>query len=169
MGRPTIAIKWSSGHARGPRDVRNPRPTYKSRPMIRRATKDDIEAIETADRVCFPFDAPYIFGWEKNVSWVALEKDDLQGYLAAHPLRHGVWFFSRVGVMPGARGQGLQRKLMAVMEKHARREGWREIVTYCAGHNGHSTRNILAAGYRTYEPRKSYVGWEVVHMRKRLP
>ncbi len=136
--------------------------------MIRRANSDDIEAIETADRVCFPFDKPYMFAWEKNVSWVAHEKGELVGYISAHPLRNGVWFFSRVGVMPSHRGQGLQRKLMSVLEKHARREGWREIVTYTIGGNGFSTRNILASGYRTYEPRKSYVGWEVVHMRKRL-
>ena len=136
--------------------------------MIRRATEDDVEAIEAMDRVCFPFDARYMFAWEKNASWVAHEKDELVGYLSAHPLKYGVWFFSRVGVMPSHRGQGLQRKLMAVMERHGRREGWREVVTYTAGFNGWSTRNILASGYRTYEPRKSYVGWECVHMRKKL-
>lgn len=136
--------------------------------MIRRATPDDVEPIEVADRVCFPFDKAYMFAWEKNVSWVAYEKDELVGYLSAHPLRNGVWFFSRVGVMPSHRGQGLQRKLMAVMERHGRREGWREIVTYTVGRNGFSTANILASGYRTYEPRKSYVGFEVVHMRKKL-
>ena len=141
--------------------------------MIRRATREDIEAIEAMDRVCFPFDAPYLFGWEKNVSWVACDErsktpHDCIGYLAAHPLRNGVWFFSRVGVMPSHRGQGLQRRLMTTMERHGRREGWNAIVTYTVGGNGWSTRNILAAGYRTYEPRKSYVGWEVVHMRKWL-
>jgi ribosomal protein S18 acetylase RimI-like enzyme len=136
--------------------------------MIRRATPDDIEAIEAADRVCFPFDKPYIFAWERNVSWVAQE-EELVGYLSAHPLNgRGRWFFSRVGVMPSHRGRGLQRKLMATMEKHGRANGWGEIVTYTAGFNGWSTRNILAAGYRTYEPRKSYVGFEVVHLRKRL-
>lgn len=136
--------------------------------MIRRATVDDIEAIEAADRVCFPFDKPYLFAWEKNAFWVAHDKDELVGYLSAHPLKHNVWFFSRVGVMPSHRGQGLQRKLMACMEKHGRREGWREIVTYTVGRNGFSTANILACGYRTYEPRKSYVGWECVHLRKKL-
>lgn len=137
--------------------------------MIRRATPDDIEAIEAADRVCFPLDKPYMFGWEKNLSWVATDnKGEIVGYLSAHPLKRGVLFFSRVGVMPCARGYGLQRKLMGAMERHARADGWREIVTYTVGINGWSTRNILAAGYRTYEPRKSYVGFEVVHMRKRL-
>jgi GNAT superfamily N-acetyltransferase len=136
--------------------------------MIRRATHDDIESIEAADRICFPYDTPYIFAWEKNVSWVAMKGGELAAYLSAHPLRNGVWFFSRVGVMPGHRGEGLQRKLMTAMERHGRKSGWHSIVTYTAGGNGYSTRNILAAGYRTYEPKKSYVGYEVVHMRKRL-
>jgi len=136
--------------------------------MIRRATPDDIEAIEAADRVCFPFDKPYMFAWDKNASWVAHDKEELVGYLSAHPLRNGIWFFSRVGVMPSHRGQGLQRKLMTVMERHGRREGWREVVTYTVGRNGYSTANILEAGYRTYEPRKSYVGFQVVHLRKKL-
>ena len=136
--------------------------------MIRRATPDDIEAIEAADRVCFPFDKPYMFAWDKNASWVAHDKEELVGYLSAHPLRNGIWFFSRVGFMPSHRGQGLQRKLMTVMERHGRREGWREVVTYTVGRNGYSTANILEAGYRTYEPRKSYVGFQVVHLRKKL-
>lgn len=73
--------------------------------MIRRATSDDIEAIEQMDRVCFPIDKPYFFTWDKNVSWVICNgaskgADDLVGYISAHPLRNGVWFFSRVGVMP---------------------------------------------------------------------
>ena len=54
------------------------------------------------------------------------------------------------------------------MERHGRREGWREVVTYTVGRNGYSTANILEAGYRTYEPRKSYVGFQVVHLRKKL-
>lgn len=145
--------------------------------MIRRATKDDADALEAMDRVCFPHDHPYgLFHWDKGVCWIAIQgssgefySDPLPiGYIAAHPIRRGVWFYSRVGVMPSARGVGLQRKLMATLEKHGRREGWREIVTYTVGRNGFSTANILAAGYRTYEPRKSYVGFQVVHMRKRL-
>lgn len=136
--------------------------------MIRRAGPDDIEAIEQMDRVCFPFDKQYMFAWEKNATWIAHDKTEPVAYLSAHPLRHGVWFFSRVGVMPSHRGQGLQRKLMAVMEKHGRREGWHGIVTYCVGRNGHSIANILEAGYRTWAPRRSYVGFQVVHLRKKL-
>lgn len=136
--------------------------------MIRRARPDDFDAIEAADKVCFPFDKPYPFAWKKNLSWVAEEKGEVVAYLSAHPLKRGVLFFSRVGVMPCARGSGMQRRLMLALEKQARVDGWREIVTYTVGGNGWSTRNILASGYRTYEPRKSYVGYEVVHMRKRL-
>lgn len=140
--------------------------------MIRRAVADDIEAIEAMDKVCFPFDKPYMFAWKKNVSWVVEELVDdektIIAYLSAHPLGRMRWFFSRVGVLPVARGRGLQRKLMGTLEKHGRAAGWKEIVTYTVAINGWSTRNILACGYRTYEPRKSYVGWDVIHMRKRL-
>lgn len=145
--------------------------------MIRRATADDAETLEDMDRVCFPHDHPYgLFQWNKGVCWIAIEGDAAhhyteprpQAYLAAHPLRHGVWFFSRVGVLPHARGAGLQRRLIGVMERHGRREGWREIVTYTVGNNGYSTSNILACGWRTYEPRRSYVGHDVVHLRKKL-
>ncbi len=136
--------------------------------MISRAGPDDIEAIEQMDRVCFPFDKQYMFAWEKNATWIAEEGVECVAYLSAHPLRNGVWFFSRVGVMPSHRGQGLQRKLMTAMERHGRKWGWREIVTYCVGRNGHSIANILEAGYQTYAPRRSYVGFEVVHLRKYL-
>lgn len=145
--------------------------------MIRRATADDADVLEEMDRHCFPGDHPYgLFRWDRGVCWIAVEGDRNhhyteprpQGYIAAHPMARGRWFFSRVGVMPAARGAGLQRRLMAVLERYGRRQGWRELVTYTAGFNGYSTENILRCGWRTYEPRRSYVGWDVVHLRKRL-
>ncbi|MBU6408049.1 MAG: GNAT family N-acetyltransferase [Alphaproteobacteria bacterium] len=137
--------------------------------MIRRATADDVDALEAMDRVCFPGDHPYgLWTWDRGVCWIAHHAGEAIGYSAAHPMKRGIWFFSRVGVMPAARGWGLQRKFLATLERHGRREGWREIVTYTVPLNGWSTRNILAAGYRTYEPKKSYVGYQVIHMRKKL-
>jgi GNAT superfamily N-acetyltransferase len=145
--------------------------------MIRRATADDADVLEEMDRACFPDDKLYgLFRWDRGVAWIAVEGDSHHhyteprptGYIAAHPMTRGRWFFSRVGVMPYARGAGLQRRLMAVLEKHGRREGWRELVTYTAGFNGWSTENILRCGWHTYRPAKSYVGYAVVHLRKRL-
>lgn len=146
--------------------------------MIRRATADDSDLLEEMDRACFPDDKLYgLFRWDRGVAWVAFEGDSQHhyteprptGYIAAHPMpQRGVWFFSRVGVMPYARGGGLQRRLMATMERHGRREGWRRLVTYTAGFNGYSTENILRCGWCTYRPRKSFVGYAVVHLFKDL-
>lgn len=60
-------------------------------------------------------------------------------------------YFIRVGVLPEHRGQGLQRRLMRAMHQKARKVGWVRIVSDTRN-NPHSANNIIAAGYRMFNP-----------------
>ncbi len=60
-------------------------------------------------------------------------------------------YFIRVGVLDLHRGHGLQRRLMRAMEQKAKKVGWVRIVTDTRN-NPHSANNIIAAGYRMFNP-----------------
>ena len=64
----------------------------------------------------------------------------------------GMGFLCRAGVLPGARGKGLQRRLIKVRVSYARRLKLREVVTYTSPHNYKSAANLLRARFKFYKP-----------------
>lgn len=60
-------------------------------------------------------------------------------------------YIARVGVMPDCRGKGIQKHLMRVAERHARRIGWTRLISTTLN-NPPSANSFIACGYRTYEP-----------------
>lgn len=85
--------------------------------------------------------------------WIAFYHDAEAGFIGIKQsiLAPDVGYFIRVGVLHVHRGQGLQRRLMRVMERKARKVGWTRIVTDTRK-NPHSANNIIAAGYKMFEP-----------------
>lgn len=85
--------------------------------------------------------------------WVAYEFGKPIGF--AHMCQSTYYpksgYFARVGVLPGWRGQGLQRRFMKIMENTARREGW-EAIYSDTRKAPHSAANIKAAGYVPFSP-----------------
>lgn len=78
-----------------------------------------------------------------------------------------VGYFSRVGVLPQHRGNGLQRRLMRAFEAKARKLGWSRMVTDTTD-TTHSANNILAAGYRLYSPRHPWAFQNTLYWTKDL-
>jgi GNAT superfamily N-acetyltransferase len=66
-------------------------------------------------------------------------------------------YFCRVGVISEHRGHGLQLQLMRAMERRARRNGWRSVVSDTTG-NILSANNFIRSGYRLFEPHSPW-GW----------
>lgn len=56
------------------------------------------------------------------------------------------------GVMPWARGKGLQRRLIRVRERRARMLGWKRLLTYTTTTNTPSANNLIRCGYLLWEP-----------------
>lgn len=65
-------------------------------------------------------------------------------------------YLARGGVAPFARGQGLQRRLIRKREAKARKLGWLTCITDTVEGNIHSANNLIACGYRLYEPPVRY-------------
>lgn len=76
-------------------------------------------------------------------------------------------YFTRVGVLPSHRGHKLQAKLMRAMEAKAKRTGWLRIVTDTTD-NTPSANNIIAAGYRLFDPEHRWSLPEALYWQKQL-
>jgi GNAT superfamily N-acetyltransferase len=76
-------------------------------------------------------------------------------FCAGKPVEHdgvAVGFHYRAGVMPGSRGQGLQRRMLHLREAEMRAQGLKKAVTYTDADGAASMRNLIAEGYRPYVP-----------------
>jgi GNAT superfamily N-acetyltransferase len=70
-------------------------------------------------------------------------------------------------VLPAYRGRGLQRKLIAIRERKAKRLGFTATYsdTYC---NPHSSNNLIASGYRMFTPPVEYGAEGTCYWKKNL-
>jgi GNAT superfamily N-acetyltransferase len=105
---------------------------------------------------CFPQDRPW--ATEEGDWWIAFEDREFPvGFacLTAGAKTEDVGYLALAGVMPEARGLGLQRKLIKVREKRARELGRKRLLTYTC-HNPQSTMNLIRCGFHIY---KSPTDW----------
>ena len=103
--------------------------------------------------------------------WVAQGPDGTLGAFG------GLWpsvrlpetgYLARGGVCPFARGLGLQRRLIRVRERMARKLGWLTIITDTVEGNIHSANNLIDCGYRLFEPPVKYASAGSAYWRKHL-
>jgi N-acetylglutamate synthase-like GNAT family acetyltransferase len=116
---------------------------------------------------CLPFDTPYDtnFGsW-----WIATNNNRAIGF--AGLVRSVSWtdcgYLCRAGVIPSARGQGLQKKFIYVRIRQAKAFGWKWLVTDTR-HNPASANSLIATGFKMFEPTKPWGCKDTLYWRKRL-
>ena len=110
-----------------------------------------IDKIKWMDRVCFP--GNHALSFDGAFWWFAVDEDEVPvGYAGLTYFPTGVAFLSRSGVLPGSRGHGLQRRLVAAREREARKAGVERMVTYTSVYNIHSSNNLIKCGYTLYTP-----------------
>lgn len=116
----------------------------------------------------FPSDASP--NWKiSGMAWITKDdNDEPVGFLYAEPMADGSLYFSRVGVMPAARGRGIQRALMLRMYARAKREGYKTIVstTY---QNPPSANNFVREQWMTYLPAAPWGASDTIYWYKELP
>lgn len=76
-------------------------------------------------------------------------------------------YLSRAGVLPGHRGKGLQKRLIRVRIRWAKRIGWQWLLSDTSD-NPASANSLIACGFRLYEPRDPYGLRTSIYWRKRL-
>jgi RimJ/RimL family protein N-acetyltransferase len=85
-----------------------------------------------------------------------------------HPSNKGLAYMIRSGVLSKHRGKGLQKKLIKARIAMAKRQGYKEIVTYVLDWNLASANSLIACGFRLYHPQEKYAGSKAFYFRKSL-
>jgi RimJ/RimL family protein N-acetyltransferase len=80
----------------------------------------------------------------------------------------GFAIHKRCGVLPRARGNGLQKKMLRLRENFARKAGCESVSTYVSIYNAPSANNLIKSGYRVYNPEWRWGGDEFLYVEKVL-
>jgi GNAT superfamily N-acetyltransferase len=79
----------------------------------------------------------------------------------------GTGYLCRAGVLESHRGRGLQKRLIRVRERKARKLGWTHVVTDTY-ENPASANSLIKCGFRSYLPRNPWGAKGVAYWIKRL-
>lgn len=116
---------------------------------------DDVTTVQALHTLCFPGD-----DWEEgDAYWILRDELEPKGFCAARkvPLENVV-FLVRAGILPSARGAGLQRRMIRTRIQWARKEGCAAAITYTGYNSYDSIVNLLRCGFRFYAPEYAWAG-----------
>jgi len=87
--------------------------------------------------------------------WIVWDGADYAGFCGINPPVHAgrPAYLVRAGVLPEHRGQGLQKRLIEVRLRYAKKMGWSEAVTYTLCNNAPSANSLIAKGFKVYIPK----------------
>ena len=131
---------------------------------IRKQSSQD--KLSRLQKICLPYDQPIDtnFGsW-----WIASEDGVDIGF--AGLVRTVSWtdcgYLCRAGVVPTARGQGLQKKFINVRVRQAKALGWNWVVTDTRL-NPASANSLISCGFKMFEPTKPWGCKDTLYWRKK--
>lgn len=101
--------------------------------------------------------------------WLAFDKKIPIGFgwLAPSHRYNDFAYLGRCGVIPLYRGKGIQRKLIQIRERKAKKNGYNGCVTDTT-RNIPSANNLIRAGYLLYTPSTLYGFSDTLYWRKRF-
>ena len=126
-----------------------------------------LDLLDGMDRICFPRDDPY----PKRGSywWIVWDAREPVGFAGLRVLRkENAGFLCRVGVLQRAIGRGIQRRLISVRERMAKRLGLQHLITYTGPGSHASAVNLLRCGYEIYTPSWCWGVRGAIYFRKDL-
>ena len=77
-------------------------------------------------------------------------------------------YLAKAGLLPEFRGKGLQKLLISVRDREAKKLSLSMNITYVAYWNLASANNLIACGYRLYDPDWKYGLKRALYFRKYL-
>lgn len=131
---------------------------------VRRLARDEVGPWAEVISGASEFPAPVAAAWKSLEARLALaahhhrfvvELDGVAVAAASLHTHHGLGWMRAASVLPGYRGRGLQRALLAERARAAERLGC-DVVGASAIEGGVSARNLEAMGFRRVGTRRSY-------------
>ena len=126
--------------------------------MSRRATLDDVDAIAAIETACFgpsAWSASLVADEVGGERHVVLVSDGLEAY-GAISVAGDVADLDRIAVLPGARGRGLARDILADLVDLARDLDAERMLLEVAADNGPAIGLYEAHGFDTIATRRGY-------------
>lgn len=132
-------------------------------------TSGVLSALRELQLICLPEDDP-IFpegGWW----WLgySLINDQPVAFGILEPSQQ--WldtaYLSRAGVLPSCRGKGLQRRLIGLRERMARKKGFTWMISDTT-ENTPSANNLIKAGYKLLDPSSPWANTNSLYWAKKL-
>ena len=118
-------------------------------------------------RKCLPYDEPYdvsVGHW-----WIAYDGDKPIGF--AGLVRSSSWYdcgyLCRAGVLSAYRGVGVQKKLIAVRVRKAKRLGFKWVISDTRDNNA-SANSLISQGFRMFTPTKPWGYNDTDYWRRRV-
>ncbi|CAB4165193.1 NAT_SF domain containing protein [uncultured Caudovirales phage] len=134
---------------------------------IRAADATDARTIHKLQRKTLPKDVPLAF--EGPRWWIAYDNDKPVAYAAlSNAEEPNAGYLSRSGVLKTHRGLGLQKRLIRVRLRAAKRLGMKVVVSDAVKGNGPSCNSLIACGFRVFAPAKPWGLDRSVYWRRRL-
>jgi GNAT superfamily N-acetyltransferase len=89
---------------------------------------------------------------EGSAWWMVSSKDGPVAFAGVHMHTKCYASLIRVGIEEEHRGHGLQRKLIRVRVRWAKKQKAKGVVTYTLADNIASSNNLIKEGFRLFEP-----------------
>lgn len=132
--------------------------------------EDVLADIKRLHQVCFNYDFKEDAELVKNGHWWFVYVDNepiaFAGVTPSQRWKY-VGYMVRAAVLEKYRGKGLQRKLIKLREKRARKLGWWYLITDTI-QNPYSANNLISCGFRPFEPEIPWGHPETTYWRKKL-
>lgn len=142
------------------------------KPQIRIRLTDDLDVIEDLNNRIFPGE-PLGADLEGSTWWLAEAFLDGAwepvGFAGLQITDAGKYAFcNRDGVLPSARGAGIQKRTLRTRETWARRQGLEALWTYIAWWNTASQTSYVRAGFNPYSYMEESNGYCALYFQKAL-
>ena len=130
-------------------------------------TKENKPLLHRLQKACLPDDRPYFP--TNGAYWLGYDRDTPIAFCIAAPSVRwaDTMYLGRAGVLPSHRGQGLQKRMILIRERWARRNGYVWSITDTAD-NPASANSLIKKGYRMFNPSKPWGLDYSVYWRKKL-
>ena len=127
---------------------------------------NDYDLISQLNSCIFPEDSLEIK--KQTHAWIVWVKGDAVGFCTLDLFGKHYAFHSRAGLMSEARGFNLQKRMLSVRERYAKRAGCKAVITYTLIDNIYSIANLQNMKYKIYIPEYQYVGGDCLYWIKNL-
>ena len=130
-------------------------------------TPENSKLLRLLQKTCLPHDSPYLN--KRAWYWVGFWNGTPVCFCVLAPSVR--WadcvYLARAGVVPEFQGKGLQKRMITIREKWARKQGFVWAVTDTS-ENPASANSLISRGYRMYEPTVAWGLSRALYWRKRL-